>query len=108
MSWNPAGEHGTDHPRPIQSPPARQSDWIIARTTRQTLSLHAPDGSRRYELSYESHAHGRGRVSITGCDMNGELVTELQGDMALADVSVITQLLMGITGADPADDHGPA
>ncbi|MFE4973558.1 hypothetical protein ACFRAR_15760 [Kitasatospora sp. NPDC056651] len=94
MPTNPAA-----NPNPDPDPDSDHSDWITTQTTRQTLTLRAPDGSRSYDLSYESPTPGRGHLSITGCDESGEIVTDLQGDILLADTALITQLLQSLTTA---------
>ncbi|MFE4515215.1 hypothetical protein ACFRMQ_13630 [Kitasatospora sp. NPDC056783] len=90
MPTNPAADQDQD-----QDP----FDRITTRTTRQTLTRHTPDGSRGHDLSYESHTPGRGHLTITGCDESGESVTDLHGDILLADHALITQLLLGLTAA---------
>ncbi|MER7674668.1 hypothetical protein ABTY61_40280 [Kitasatospora sp. NPDC096128] len=104
MTWDftTPGE-GTDATQPSQKPPAAWSGRATVQSVRQTLSACTPDGSRRYELTYECEAGAQDRVSITGCDRNGELVTELRGEALLADAPVIAQLLLH--AADTAAGH---
>ncbi|MEU1424992.1 hypothetical protein [Kitasatospora sp. NPDC005751] len=78
--------------------PARQ--WMLAETTRRTITAHTSDGARRYELSYDSDTPGRGRVGIIGCDPSGEVVTELRGEVLSVDIPLIVRLLTGAPGTD--------
>ncbi|MFF2619009.1 hypothetical protein [Kitasatospora sp. NPDC058046] len=109
MSWDLATEgDGTDPLRPLQGPLVPGDDWITEQSTRRTFSACSPDGSRRYELSYESCADGPGRVAVTGCDANGEVVADLRGEVLPTDLPLIAQLLMRMAGAAPGGCHTPA
>ncbi|MFB7676914.1 helix-turn-helix domain-containing protein [Kitasatospora purpeofusca] len=105
MSWDPVGDqYSSDPVKDSGAPVADWGDWPSV----QTLGVFAPDGSRRYEVSYESRAHGPARISVTGCDANGELLSELQGEVLPADIPLIAQLLVRVTGAAPAGRPVPA
>ncbi|MFE2728048.1 hypothetical protein [Kitasatospora sp. NPDC059327] len=59
-------------------------------------------------MSCESSAHGLARITVIGCDANGELLSELRGEVLPADIPLIAQLLMRVTGAAPASRPVPA
>ncbi|MEV1007265.1 hypothetical protein [Streptomyces sp. NPDC049881] len=87
-------------PRPAATTPAEAGtgQW---RTT-HAIGIQAPDGSRRYELTYEHTASGRTQFTLMGCDAQGVVIADLQADVPRDDLSLIARLLSGFTDPPPA------
>ncbi|MGV9775082.1 hypothetical protein [Streptosporangium sp. NPDC003464] len=66
------------------------------------LHLSLSDGGHHYDFRAEADESGVLQVEVTGCQDDGELITQMQGTAPAADLAEIGRLFLAAAAATPA------